>query len=140
LKYVENRMKLQRGFTLIEIMIVVVIIAILSAVAVPSYRDYVIRGQLVEGTSALAEGRIRLEQFFQDNRAYDAAGSPCPANTALFTYNCATAPTTYTLTATGIAGLAGFVYSINQANAKTSTTPVSGGPVNCWIMKRASSC
>ncbi|MFA6903153.1 MAG: type IV pilin protein [Gallionellaceae bacterium] len=133
-------MKLQRGFTLIEVMIVVVIIAILSAVAIPSYRDYVIRGQLVEGTTALSEGRIRLEQFFQDNRAYNAAGSPCPANTALFTYNCATAQNTYTLTATGIAGLAGFEYTLDQANAKTSTTPVSGGAVGCWIMKRANAC
>ena len=54
------------GFTLIEVMIVVAIVAILAGIALPSYLDYVRRGQIQEGTTALADGRVKMEQFFQD--------------------------------------------------------------------------
>src|SRR4051812_25565453 len=62
----------QKGFTLIEVMITVVIVAILAAIAVPNYRDYVTRGRVVEATSALSDTRVKMEQYFQDNRAYPA--------------------------------------------------------------------
>ena len=51
-------------------MIVVAVIAILAVVAIPAYGDYVIRGKLVDATTQLSDGRIKMEQFFQDNRAY----------------------------------------------------------------------
>ncbi len=62
-----------RGFSLIELMIVVAVDAILSAVAIPSYRDYTIRAQLVEAINSLADMRVRMEQFYADNRTYGAA-------------------------------------------------------------------
>src|SRR5262252_747950 len=61
------------GFTLIEVMITVAVIAILAAVALPSYLDYVTRGNLVEARSNLSDMRTRLEQYFLDNRAYPGA-------------------------------------------------------------------
>ena len=63
-----------RGFTLIEVMITVAIVAILAAVAVPQYTRYIQRGNLVEATNALAEYRVRMEQFYQDNGSYGAGG------------------------------------------------------------------
>ena len=135
-------MKSIRGFTLIELMVVVVIIGILASVAVPGYQDYVMRGRLAEATSALSDGRIKMEQFFQDNRTY--VGGPVPGATTHFTYAASPAPTatTYTLTATGIGGAAGFVFTINENNAKSTTGVPSGwtAAANCWVVKRGGEC
>lgn len=127
-----------RGFTLIEMMIVVVIIGILSAVALPAYRDYVARGYISEATGALSELRTRAEQWYADNRTY--AGYGCVPTDAPqhFTVACALDTNTYTITATGTGTMAGYTYTVNQSNAKTSTTPESSG--SCWITKKGGSC
>lgn len=131
-------MKMQKGFTLIEMMIVVAVIGILASIAIPAYSDYVTRGRLVEGTSALADGRIRMEQFFQDNRTY--TGGPCPAATANFTYACNNLTAiTYTITAAGRGNLAAFSYTINQANTKGSNTPW-GNSTTCWVRNKGGAC
>ena len=137
-------MKTTRGFTLIELMIVVVVIALLAAVAIPSYTSYVMRGNLIEGTSALSEGRVKMEQFFQDNRTY--AGGPAPAATTNFTYATSNlSTTTYTITATGVGSLAGFVYTIDETNTKRTTGAPAGWaaaamPTSCWISKKGGGC
>jgi len=141
---------IQKGFTLIELMITVAIIGILAGVAMPAYSDYVIRGKLQEGTSTLAAARVRLEQFYQDNRTYVGAlcNSPAvnwPAATANFTYTCTAtaAPDIYTITATGIGGITNFVFTIDQSNTKSTTGVIAGWgttPANCWQVKKGGSC
>jgi len=54
-------MKIQRGFTLIELMIVVAIVALLSAIAIPAYQDYVIRTQLAAGLTDITSGKSTFE-------------------------------------------------------------------------------
>ncbi|MDD5299041.1 MAG: type IV pilin protein [Gallionella sp.] len=131
-------MKMQQGFTLVELMIVVAVIGILAVVGIPAYTDYVIRGKLVEATSALSDGRVKMEQFFQDNRTY--VGGPAPAATANFTYAASNlATTTYTITATGTGSLSAFSYTIDQANTKTSTTPW-GNSATCWVRNKGGAC
>lgn len=143
----DNTMKMQNGFTLIELMIVVVVIGILTSIAIPNYRDYVIRGQLIEGTATLADTRVRIEQYFQDNRTFlnqGLAAFVCPVPSANFNYDCATRTTSsYTIIATGKGSVAGSIYTIDQANTKQTTGFVPGWgtlPVQCWITTKGGTC
>jgi type IV pilus assembly protein PilE len=78
-----NQVKKQTGLTLIEIMVVVFIIGILAAIAIPNYSEHVTRSRIAQATSGLAERRTRMEQFFQDNHTYyQAAAGGNPAITA----------------------------------------------------------
>jgi type IV pilus assembly protein PilE len=135
----EMAMKTIKGFTLIELMIVVVVISILMAVAIPSYTSYVTRGKLVEATSGLSDGRVKMEQFYQDNRTY--IGGPKPADTTNFSFSLTPAPTanTYTIVATGKGNISAYRYTINESNVKGSTTPW-GNKTTCWVVKKGGEC
>jgi type IV pilus assembly protein PilE len=157
-------MQRYKGFTLIEVMIVVAIIAILAAVALPAYTDYVRRGKLTEGTSALLAMKTKMEQYFSDNRSYTTPGAPvldaCVPNSSAqspalqyFTIDCNTparTATTFTITANGNANTdtAGIAFTINQAGAR-STTVTSGSTLdkagyqsnaNCWTVRKGGQC
>lgn len=148
---VMNFKRMSRGFTLIEVLITVAIVGILASIALPFYTDYIRRGKTQEATSQLANMRVRMEQWYQDNRSYvgyvDAncvSGANAIASGKYFTYACVSAdgpPQSYSVVATGVAaqGMGGYVYSINQDNARTSTVPPAGS-VNCWITKHGESC
>jgi type IV pilus assembly protein PilE len=136
-----------KGFTLIELMIVVAIVAILTTIAYPNYRDYVIRGQLVDATQGLAAVRANMERYFQDNRTYVAIGTflpPCAAAQVAygrFLINCASTATTFTATAVGSASpLSGFTFTVDQANTQATVVapPAPSSFQSCptaWVTK-----
>ena len=64
-----TEMKKQQGFTLIELMIVVAIIGILAAIAIPAYQDYTIRAQVSEGLNLSGAAKAAVTEFYQDQGA-----------------------------------------------------------------------
>jgi len=137
-------MQKQAGFTLIEVMITVAIVAILATIAVPSYTDYLTRGRIPDATSNLAVKRVQMEQFFLDNRTY--VGAPaCTADSTVskyFDFSCAASDaTSYMLQAVGKGSMTGFTFTINQANAKATTVPPGWtGNASCWVVRKNGDC
>lgn len=133
-------MRQANGFTLIELMIAVAVVAILTAFAYPSYREHIRRTQLQEAFATLSDFRLRLEQYYQDNRTYanaalDGCGvaAPLPENPRFLYGPGGAAPPgcvldgavpgqSYTITAVGNGGsVVGFSFTINQLGRRATT-------------------
>jgi type IV pilus assembly protein PilE len=141
----------RRGFTLVELMVAVAIVAIIAAIAYPQYTDSVRRSRLVEATGALTTARVRLEQYYQDNRNYGSSATGCGVAAPTgdnFSYSCTWGSSgsdqTFLLTATGNAsvGLSDTSYTTNQDNLQQTTAfpGASGLPVNCWLRRQGDTC
>ena len=140
----------QRGFTLIEVMIVVAILGILAAVAYPAFNDFVLRGRIVDATNELSSLRADMERHFQDNRTFQTSGTftaPCltARKVGSFTVSCtgdgsALTATAYTLVAVGSGGAATFVYTLDEAANRATTGGAFGNCAVEWLTKRGQTC
>lgn len=141
----------QQGFTLIELMIVVVVVAILAALAFPQYRDYVLRSNRAVAKSVLTQIADRQEQFYVANKSYaanlstlgyeantlfiDRAGnrSAAEGGNAIYRVRLTNADAaTFTVTA-DVRNAQGqdtkcTSFTLNQAGQRTAT----GGGADCW--------
>jgi type IV pilus assembly protein PilE len=138
-------MKQSRGFSLIELMIVLVIIAIIAAIAVPSYRHYIVRAHRVDAQRTLTDLATREERFFYSKNTYtdqmeDVNGS-VGMGTPDYTF-AITAPkggdiaTGYLITATATGNQARDdaqcqTFGVDQAGRQTSTGTIDNDPA-CW--------
>jgi type IV pilus assembly protein PilE len=131
----------QKGFTLVELMIVVAIIAILASIAIPAYSDYVTRSKIAEGLSGLSDGRVKMEQYFQDNHTYAGMSDPVDSDHFSYAYS-SLGISAYILTATGKNEMSDFSYSIDQDNVKKTVSLKSGwgSAGDCWIDKKGGAC
>jgi type IV pilus assembly protein PilE len=140
------------GFTLIEVVIAILIVGILTAIAVPQYTDFVMRSRITDATATMDDIRVRMEQYFQDNRRYDRAGS-CGSlggptlTTANFQFTCVPvgAPAqSYNVTAQGLNSMSAFVYTLAVAPAGVTraTTGTYWGATSptCWVVRKNGHC
>lgn len=127
------------GFTLIEVMIVVAIVAILAAIALPSYSAYVSRSRVPAALDALGSYYTRMEQRYQDTGNYANAGNCAVALPSAnnFTITCALSNSGqgFTATATGSGTMSGYAYTINHQGARATTAHPKGANANCWTTR-----
>ena len=155
-----RRKQRSAGFSLLELMIVVAIVGILAAIAVPNYNGYVMRSKFTEATAQLSDLRVKLEQFYQDNRNYGSTAAVCGvvmpvATVRYFAYTCNFGAVGtnqgFTITATGIVaqGTDGIAYTIDQTNTRgtvvTAGTTIAGGGYTagataCWVTRPPAKC
>ncbi len=144
-----RRARFLPGFTLVELMIVLVIAGVLATLVYPSYRDHLIRGALPEAIGGLSQYAARLEEYYLDHRTYAGADDECALSlptAGRFSFSCVPANSgqTYLLTATGVSGdLALFSFTLDEnGNERTTALPPRWGtaPFDCWVLRSPATC
>jgi type IV pilus assembly protein PilE len=144
--YPNLKRRRMRGFTLIELMMVVAIIGILASIAIPQYRDYVIRAKLTDAFTGLGAVSTAAEDYWGNMHTYvgmDGAGqNRIPAATANFRFALSSSSdSAFVVTATGLGALTGFTYTIDQNGSRSSAGPAGWGSNNsCWLDRRGGAC
>jgi type IV pilus assembly protein PilE len=140
-----RRFASMRGFSLIELLIVIAIIGILAAVALPAYQDSVQKSGRSDGKTSLLSAAQSMERCFSTFNAYNNASCTgtniVPATSGEGKYTLAltaSTTTTFTITATRAAGTSQaddndcVTMTINQAGQKGATAGAGGDSTLCW--------
>ena len=112
-------MKKQQGFTLIELMIVVAIIGILAAIAIPAYQDYTIRAQVSEGLNLAAGAKAAVTEYYQDRGVF-------PSTNVLAGLSAATTITGNYVSGVNVTGLGIITVSYSSALPFQANNAING--------------
>lgn len=122
-----------RGFTLIELMIVVVVIAVLATIAFPAYNDYVNKSRRADGHSALMAAEAELHRVRSAGNAYSTANFTTGSTDGYYTVALsASGPGTYTLVATAQGAQASDTACATMSIVRTSDGNTDYLPTGCW--------
>ncbi len=123
----------QTGFTLIELVVTVMIIAILSAIAIPNYASYVSKSKAASGQQAIAAVMSTLEQTYLDTRAYPAAQTITDNNhyfTYTYTQSGSPAGLGFYITAQGNAALNQYYLAANSFDVRCACLACGNNPLS----------
>jgi type IV pilus assembly protein PilA len=123
--------KIQQGFTLIELMIVVAIIGILAAVAIPAYQDYTIRSNGTEGLNLAAAAKTAVSEFYASRGTIPTSNASAGVAAEQSIRGNAVDKVTI-----GASGVITITYSLPSIAAKTiAMTPTTAGGAITWSCK-----
>lgn len=132
-----------RGFTLMEIMVTVALVAILASIALPSYAAYVKRARVPPALVALSTYSLKMEQVYQDSGSYGTDGCPAKViDTPDFHMSCTPGKKgrSYVATVTGSGQMEGYSYTIDQDGNRATVAHPNGGNAHCWTSKGGTAC
>ena len=109
-------MKQQKGFTLIELMIVIAIIGILAAIAIPAYQDYTVRSKVSEGLNLAGAAKLAVSE------TYDSLGGFALNNTSYGLPLAASISGNYVASVSAVQGTISVVYNNNLGGTANATT------------------
>ena len=138
-KWTNMKKNIQKGVTLVELMITVAVVGILASVALPSYTDYIRKSKRAEARTALMQASMNMERYFSSNNIYSGAtaGTVFPSTSASSNYSLALSnltDQTYTLTATPLKSQTSDPCGnlvLNHAGQKTVASATLASDV-CW--------
>ena len=116
-------MRKQKGFTLMEVMITLVIIAILAAIAYPSYQNSLRKGRRADGKNAMLQTVANIERYYNEHNTYDfSAGGLCGSTPVICVGSCSAA------TSTGVCTSPDRYYTIAASNLASTTFTLEATP------------
>ena len=140
LSTLSRRIQFVRGFTLIELMIGVAIVGILSAIAMPSYKAYILKTRRADAMAALSLAQTNFERCYAANFTYLSPGTcaapPATSNKGFYTIAAVGTATAYTLTATTAGSqtddLTCTKMTVDQTNTMNAVDNTGTAQPNCW--------